>query len=1131
MAQARLAYIIAVRRIISGWGLELILFLGMLMAVALLSSAVIFSNLLAEAALRHALSEATPEQANFWVRVFSGQDAPPTTEGRNSLYKYTLDFAEDRIAARVKPHLRDQGRFFETSTFFFTGHPLLELDNEVRPRGEIKYVAGLTPERMEVVQGRWPQIVNPGAPLSPSNPLEVALDILGAELLQLGPGDEMGAFPAASFTDPESIPVKVVGVFRRTDPDDEFWYGAERTFSYKNDQWTIVPLFTTEEVILKQIFPVYPSLYTDTTWFYYLDRNSVRAAQVDDLLNSLRSIKYDVRANLNNSSSRIRLDGLLEDYKEQLLLAQIPLFLILFLMIGILTYYLALITGLVVKSRAAEIAMLKSRGATTGQVGSLALVEGLLLATPAVILGPLLAMGVVKLLGRVFFGLGGGGNLSTVPVELSSSAFLLGLAGGVLGVIVLTASTLFAARQGIVEFRQMGARPPKTPFIHRYYLDIVFLALIGLFLWQIKSQGSFLVRPLGSQGLELDWSHLLIPLLLLLAIGLLVMRLFPMVVGVLARLAETVGPSWLVHGLRHVSRDPIVPGALVVLLMLATALGVIGSAFSSTLERSQRDRALYAAGADLRLEYSGSNAPRPLQGLSELVRRTGLTNGVAEVQRTTGHITTTGFSTSGVLLAVEAREFSKVAWFRNDFADGMPLGEVTALLAPGPDSNPPVSQGIELPEDATALALSVQVSRPNNRLNLWARLHDSQGIYFDILMGDLKFVGWQRLQGEIVPYRPVQFIRGRDAQEVKLSRPYSLVSLHLSRRGGDAEPGALFMSDLVAVGPRGEESVDDFQSIDGWRVVEDYSKPGLSVLESSESVATPGFAKSARFSWAPGSIGIRGIRPGPEEKPIPAVVSRRFLEVADAKVGDVRTVGLSTFALLLQIKAVVDYFPTVDPNQKPFAIVDLETYIQQANLHSPRPFGGSNELWVHLPDGNSSVDAVTAAVDGKGARVRATYVASDMVLQRVEQPLVTAGWGGLLVLLFLALVLASASGVMLFSFIDSRERQTEFALLRTLGSSRRQLNGAVWFNIVLIAICGIVLGTGAGLFIGVSLLPLMEVAEEGTRVTPSMVLQIDWLTMGVSYLVLATGTAGTVAWLAWFTAKMQLHQVLRIGEG
>ena len=150
--------------------------------------------------------------------------------------------------------------------------------------------------------------------------------------------------------------------------------------------------------------------------------------------------------------------------------------------------------------------------------------------------------------------------------------------------------------------------------------------------------------------------------------------------------------------------------------------------------------------------------------------------------------------------------------------------------------------------------------------------------------------------------------------------------------------------------------------------------------------------------------------------------------------------------------------------------------------------------------------------------------------QRVERPLGNAGWGGLLVLMFLALVLASASGVMLFSYMDIRERQTEFALLRTLGFSRGQLNGVVWFTLFLVVVCGIGLGTWAGHQIGASLLPILEVSEEGVRVTPPMVLQTNWVTLLVSYLILAGVTAGTVVWLAWLMAKLEVQQVLRIGE-
>ena len=241
--------------------------------------------------------------------------------------------------------------------------------------------------------------------------------------------------------------------------------------------------------------------------------------------------------------------------------------------------------------------------------------------------------------------------------------------------------------------------------------------------------------------------------------------------------------------------------------------------------------------------------------------------------------------------------------------------------------------------------------------------------------------------------------------------------------------------------------------------------------------------------------------------------------------------GLSTFSLPVEIKAVVDYFPTLDPAKRPFVVVDLATFVRQSNLHSPRPTGGSNELWVNPGASGGDGSAIVDSLENNGVRTRKTIVASDMVLNSVDQPLVNAGWGALLVLMFLALVLASALGVMLFSFIDTKERQTEFALLRTLGTSRIQLNGTVWFSVFLVAVCGVSLGTLAGYLIGVSLLPLMEVAEEGAKVTPRMVLETNWVTLSVSYIILGAVTLATVLWLIWFTAKMEIHQVLRIGEG
>ena len=86
------------------------------------------------------------------------------------------------------------------------------------------YMSGLVPERVTLLQGSWPEEANAAAPLG--TPLDVAVDSLGLQLLGLEVGQIMDVYPAASFTDPPSMPVRITGVFERVDPDDEFWFGG-----------------------------------------------------------------------------------------------------------------------------------------------------------------------------------------------------------------------------------------------------------------------------------------------------------------------------------------------------------------------------------------------------------------------------------------------------------------------------------------------------------------------------------------------------------------------------------------------------------------------------------------------------------------------------------------------------------------------------------------------------------------------------------------------------------------------------------------------------------------------------------------------------------------------------------------
>ena len=397
MSLLHLAYVIARRRLLANWQLELVMLLGILLAVALLSSSVVFSDLLAEAALRRALNEATPEQVNIWVRTFNDLD-DPAVQGRAAKYRTAVELVEQRIAPRLADWTDGYNQLYETSTFYFAGHPHLELDDQIRPRGKIQHMTGLArPGKTELLRGRWP-----GAS-SGSGPVEVALDRTGAQLLELDTGDVITVLPATGDKSPKTMDVVVVGVFDRTNPADSFWYGFEKDFSYQDERWTIVPLFTSEEALTQRVGQAFAGMHTNTTWVFGLDRPAVQAGEVDDIHAALRQVRAEVVTRLDNGSISVKLDRVLREYSEQLTLARIPLLLMVLLVTGILAYYLALVAGLVVRSRGTEIAMLRSRGSTPFQIGMLVFVEGLLLAIPAVFLGTLSSPLVAKTLGGWFF--------------------------------------------------------------------------------------------------------------------------------------------------------------------------------------------------------------------------------------------------------------------------------------------------------------------------------------------------------------------------------------------------------------------------------------------------------------------------------------------------------------------------------------------------------------------------------------------------------------------------------------------------------------------------------------------------------------------------------------------------------
>ena len=1094
------AYSIARGRIRVNWRTEGILFFGILLATTLMASGVTYSQFLSNATLRQTLKEASHRELNFVIHPFYSTNPVQYEEIQHLL--------KDRIINNLLPYIRGEALHLETEPFYFKGSPQLELDNGIRPRGTVNYISGLE-ARADIIEGRWPE--------EGQRPIEVAVDQLGAKLLQASVGDQITLLRPRSPDEDPRPKVRIIGIFRRAVPQDEYWFGLQRSFSSRHENWDEVPLFTTRYDLFQELGAQDGTLYPQPTWFFYLDRSKVEVSNVKSLKEAVMAATTARKAILPDSLISTSLVNVLVRYENQILFARIPLFLLIFLSTAVLIIYLILLSLMAVKQRANEIALLTSRGATRSQLGLMSFIEISFLAVPAIAIGPFLATGIVSILDSLFFVKGTG---TSAIVYLTSEAFLLSAAGGVLSIAVFTSITILQARKSVVELWQELARPRRALLFHRYFLDLAALGIIALLWWQIRSRDSFLVRLLEDGDLQIDYSMLLSPALGILALGLIVLRFFPIVIGFLIWATTPVGSPWLVQNLRGLSRDPIMPGILIVLVMMSTALVVAASIFGPSIERNQKERALYAVGADARVEIS--------QAMSNDILDAGDAERLPEIKvasitkRINGRLMTTGFTAPLTALAIDTTNFAKVAWYRPDFASPN-LDQLTNLLS----SEEHYFDGIPLPRNTTSLALWINPTRPNYSGIVKARLSDSQGLFFDVDIGRLDFIGWKQLEKSIDPVQIGKEVRS--LRSFKFSEPFTLHAILFMFGHQSSESSVIFLDRLTAITTSGQETLAEFQTWDGWSPLQDYSRPGIVTLEPSESVGRDGRG-SAMYATSPGGSALRGLLAGQPQFPIPAIVSRSLLNASDAALGDTLTISLNDIAVPIQVMAQMDYFPTLDPNSEPFVIMNVTTLNRFMNYHGPPNSQQFNELWIRLNDHKGMTTPTIAALTVNGFPPLQVHNAQEMITDRLSHPLIVPGWTGLLVLLFAGMGLVGASGVLAFFQMNLRERQTELALLRTLGLSSGQLKRMLWFNLFLLVICGLGLGTLLGhLMSSALLLPALRLGGEGIMVTPPIVLEIGWLTLLPPTLALLVTSCITIPWIVSIASRIETKTALRIG--
>jgi ABC-type antimicrobial peptide transport system permease subunit len=187
----------------------------------------------------------------------------------------------------------------------------------------------------------------------------------------------------------------------------------------------------------------------------------------------------------------------------------------------------------------------------------------------------------------------------------------------------------------------------------------------------------------------------------------------------------------------------------------------------------------------------------------------------------------------------------------------------------------------------------------------------------------------------------------------------------------------------------------------------------------------------------------------------------------------------------------------------------------------------ANEWWL-------SVDP--AALESVVETLAQSPIASREVVSTVDRNRALAtdpvalGIIGALGIGFVAAALFAVVGFMVSAAVAARERITEFALLRALGLSSRQLS--VWLSLENAALAAVSLAAGSvlGLVIAWVVLPFITVTQGAATPFPPVEVDVPWPTIAALGLIGVVALAVTVVILAWLLRRIALTSVLRMSE-
>ncbi len=1070
-------------------------------AIALVATSALYGDTVALSGLRRAVLDAPAADRAIVARTSGGAKDLPSLDG-------TIGPALTEAIASTGGDVALVARSGSLAPAGLDGAAARDHLTALASYGQLERHASLT-------SGRWPAAGH--------DPIEATLSEGAAAALGVELGDRM-EFSRSAGSAP--IAVQVVGLWQ-PHADDAYFLGDRLEL----DGMRTEPPITTRGPFVISLEDLTASpVARDLTfeWRAVPSIDGLRVDRIDALRAGIDGLKPQLKAGLPRGREvaiATALPAILTATSSSILVSRSGVTLLTFQFAVLAGYAVLLVAGLLVERRRSETALLRSRGATSGHLAALAFGEAVLLTLPAVVVGLLLAVGIVQLIGA-FGPLAASGVGGTVGLdrETLTVTALAGLAS----IVVLTLPSLTMGGTPLGIRTPLGRQVGRT-VAQRLGIDLVLVVLAAIALWQLRLYGAPLTRD--ARGvLGIDPLLVAAPAIGLLAGAVLATRLIPRMaeIGerVLARRTGIVPPL----GARQVARRPLRYTRSALLLVLAAALGTFAAASAATFARSQLDQATYQAAGDARVLVSDypdlpawaiGSAYRAIPGVRAA---TPVSLGSLEIGRTVRDGTVLALDPSARSTASAAIDSGPSAGLMADLVTARPATTALDLdgqprrLALTIDSDLRIDQtasgDVEVPTDWRPVSITVIVQDGDGRLHriaggtagpheLGRRIELPLATVVDGLTGTA-----------VYPLRVVGL-------DIELTPPPDAVAT------GSVELKELSQSPTDSGDDWAPAGLDP--SAKGWswtRLAAEGNAP------YRPPAGSPGRIEAGLGDDAsPALVGVSD-RPGATYRlatsstgdgVVAAIAGDRLLAATGAKVGDTIAVSSSAQPLTVRIVGRVNSFAPLDPTSA-FLIVDAATLDQTAFAATGYPVA-TGQWWLSLDPASGGVVDVLKTKPYSAAAV----ISRDQIARSLAGDPIWLGVVGVLVLGALASIVFAAIGFIVSATVTTDERLGELALLRALGLSQRQL--ATWLTMeqVFLVVVGLVGGSALGLLLAWLVLPYSTLSASGAAVVPPPVIVVPWQTIVPVYLAVLVVLVGAVLVLARQVPESRVSRVLRAG--